>query len=178
MKHEITLKEFFDALTDICDGYCSYPNDCRIFRENSDEGELLVVMPHTADYPKFIGRQGRQVNAFLWLCTRAGSRNGWKIGFAVRETFEGSRDPVEPFVFNPKFDVKKAIQLLSILTAAAFDNAQAVVGENTDMLSVTIKTPRGNDNETTVIAIEAVLRPYCHHNGRKLQLRPEYTNEP
>lgn len=177
MKHEInstvTQAEFFAALSDIAEGYCSHPKDLRIFEEQG----VLVVMPHTADYPKLIGKQGRQVNAFKWLVARAGSRNNWKIGFAVRETFNGEREPVEDFTFNPAFDVRKFVKLLSVLTATTLSNSLAMLGPLQDMLSVKIRTPRGKDNETTVIAIEAVMRPYCHRNGRKLQLRPEYTNE-
>jgi len=100
MKHQ----PLFRVLTGIVEVICRrHLDELRIFSETINGAETLVVLPHAADYPRLVGRHGGQVNAVTYLVNKAAQRLCERIGFSLRESFVGDREPVEPFAFNPDF---------------------------------------------------------------------------
>jgi predicted RNA-binding protein YlqC (UPF0109 family) len=174
MKHE----PLFQVLTEIVEVICRrHLEDLRIFTENVNGVQTLVVMPHAADYPRLVGKHGGQVNAILYLVQRAAQRLNERIGFALRESFIGDREPVEAFAYNPDFNVAtfhlRLERLAEIVSGHPWKFRVTPVG---DILVVTTPCERNGQTETFLSALEAVMKPACYGSGRKLQIKPEFIN--
>lgn len=175
MKHE----PLFRILTEIVEVICRrHLDDLRIFTEDQDGVRALVVMPHSADYPRLVGRHGGQVHAAEYLVQRAGVRLGERIKYSLKESFIGEREPIERFAYNPDFSVmdfeRRLHALAFCVTGKAWDFTVTPSGE-----SLIVFTPceRNGSTETFLSAIEAVLRPYCYGDGRKLHIKPQFINQ-
>lgn len=174
MKHQ----PLFAVLTEIIEVICHrHLDDLRIFTENMNGVQTLVVMPHAADYPRLVGKHGGQVNAVLYLVQRAAQRLGERIGFSLRESFIGDREPVEPFSFNPDFKMEDFERRLTSLAERVSGHPwDFEIATDRETLVVTTPCERSSSNETFLSAIEAVFKPYCYGSGRKLQIKPQFIN--
>jgi len=174
MKHE----PLFQVLTEIVEVICRrHLEDLRIFSEKVGGVETLVVMPHAADYPRLVGKHGGQVNAVNYLVQKAAATLREPIGFSLRESFIGDREPVEAFAFNQDFDValfhNRLERLAELASGQPWKFRVTPVG---DILVVSTPTERNGQTETFLAALEAVFKPYAYGSGRKLQLKPQYLN--
>ena len=173
MKHQ----PLFELLSNLIESCCAHPQQLRIFTETVNGTAVLTVLPHTADYPKLVGRHGRQVNAFKYLVQQAAGTLGASLDFVLKESFLGEREPSDPFIFNPDFDVAEFERLLqSLADLCAGEPVPVAIKEHHEILHVTATVPRGHRHETLLQALDAVCYAYCYKNGRKLQLKPHYLN--
>ena len=168
----MNYENFFDALTELVTGMCGHPESLRVFTEDHDGVQTLVVMPHTADHARLVGRRGETVNAFQFLTGRAGVRFNQRIAFNLGESYIGEPEPREPFAFNPDFDRTKFERLLGIVLESVADPAPdyhvAYTGQG---VLVEINLPRQNDHACLVSAVNSVFMPYCYHQGRASRIR-------
>jgi predicted RNA-binding protein YlqC (UPF0109 family) len=173
MKHQ----PLFEVISEIVERICEYGDDLRIFTDETPAGFILTVLPNMADYPKLVGKHGRQVNAFAFLVRLAGARLGCKVGFSLKESFVGRREPTLAFAYNPDFDRIRFQRLLQSLAEMVLTGPLSVsLSEDHEVLKVTIGVARGDEAETIVNALDSVFYAYCYRNGRRLQLKPEYLN--
>jgi len=174
MKHQ----PLFQVLTEIIEVICRrHLDDLRIFSETTHGVETLVVMPHAADYPRLVGKHGGQVNAIKYLVEKASVTLATPLMFSLRESFIGDREPVEPFAYNPDFEVLTFQQRLARLaTLVSGQPWEFTVLPEGDVLYVRVPCERNGSTETFLSALEAVFKPYCYGSGRKLQLKPQFIN--
>lgn len=171
MKHQA----FFHSIAKVVEGICAYPDQLRCFTEQLNGADVLVFMPHMADYPKLIGSRGRQVKAFESLFQLASLQNQMPLAVAFRESFEGHREPPDPWVFNPKFDLPGFQALVTEICSFAFGTTEIEIKEDAHRIVLWLGGPRSE--EFTPI-LNAVLYPYVYTKGRKLKLReivPSFT---
>ena len=164
MKHEA----FFAAIAKVVEGVCAYPDQLRCFTERLNGADVLVFMPHMADYPKLIGRKGRQVKAFESLFQMAAVRNNAPIAVAFRESFEGHREPPDPWVFKPQFDHKGFRAIVDAICSFAFGETQVEITEDAERIVLFIG---GDQADECAPVVNAILYPYVYAKGRKLKLR-------
>lgn len=174
MKHE----PLFQVLTEIVEVICRrHLDDLRVFSENIGGAETLVVMPHVADYPRLVGRHGGCVHAIEYLVNKTAGRIGERIGFSLRESFVGDREPVEAFVYNPDFDVKSLHRrLIALAGCVSGVRWKFKISSDHEYILVTVPVERSRDTETFLSALEAVFKPACYGDGRKLQIKPKFIN--
>lgn len=174
MKHE----PLFAVLTEIIEAVCrDHLEDTRIYPERVDGVETLTVIPHMADYPKLIGKSGAQVKALNYLVQHAARRLGVRLRVNIEESFIGSREPIEPFAYDPKFDVEAFKDVLTRLTNVVAGNTiKFDVIERDAMIVCRYLCERSSENEAVGSAISSVLRPYCFRLGRSLYIKPQFIN--
>lgn len=174
MKHE----PLFQVLTEIIEGICQdHLDETRIYTDNLKGVETLIVMPHMADYPKLIGKEGLQVNAFNYLVQRAARRLGIRLGISIKESFIGEREPIEAFAYNPNFDVADFEEKLSrLMSSVTGENIPLTVTSQEAMVIVKYPCERGSENESLGSAMTKVLRPYVFRMGRSLYIKPQFIN--
>lgn len=167
MKHE-----FFSLLSDIVEGICEHKGELRIDQEEEKHCLTLNVRPHMADYPKLVGKKGRQVNAFTHLTERYCILKQDPVTFKLTESFEGRREPATGFCYNRDFDVEKLRAMLAKMIHYVTNRSPAIeMTEDGDVLIAQVQMERTAENETTIGAVDAVFYPYCHALGRKLKMR-------
>lgn len=175
MKYE----PFFRVLTEIIEGICrDHLNETRIFTEQRKGVPTLVVFPHAADYPKLIGRNGAQVNAFNFLVQRVSLRLDLRLALSIRESFIGEREPIDPFCYNPEFDLPAFEKLLTRLAAEVSEAPLAFTVTTADQMVIArYPCERGDPNAALGSALAAVLRPYCRDLGRSIYIKPQFLNQ-
>lgn len=171
MKHQ----PLFDLVSQIIEDICEYKGDLRIFSPHENGAHVLLVIPHTADYPKLIGKGGRQVNAMKFLFRQASLKLGCALDYQIKDSFTGTREAVIPFAYNPDFDAGKLERMMEQLAALVM-HTEPPVGTvlEGDRVIARIKVDRTANNEAIVAALDAVFYAWCYPRGRKLKLIADY----
>lgn len=167
----MNYEKYFDALTELVTGMCAHPESLRVFTEEQSGVHTLVVMPHTADHAKLVGRRGETINALQFLTRMAGVRCQARIAFTLSESFLGEKEMPEPFSFNPDFDRQKFERMLSVILSAVCDPPPFSVEYVGQGLLVDLQLPRRNDTASLTSALNSVFMPYCYAQGRASRIR-------
>jgi predicted RNA-binding protein YlqC (UPF0109 family) len=169
LRHPIT-----NTITPLIRGICKYSTMLEV-TESVTAGKLAItVSPHTADYPKLCGMQGRQIRSFRALVERMGKMMDIEATIDLVESWRGERDPARTtFTLNDRYDVQETLDLLKEFCAKIWPLGNEIFtlrhqldGDN---LHVSF-TPRIEEFAPLIVALENVFYPYVYIRGRKLKM--------
>lgn len=167
--------EILLAISALIRGICYHESDLRIRENVTDELVDMTFLPHMADLPLLIGKEGRQCKAIRFLCEAIGKTQGVTVKIEFEESYVGQNDPWRPFVPNPEFKRSTFSEVFDPICYLLFRQIPEYhILSNLDRLTVRLEAlPEDTD---VVRALSDAFYPFGFRNGRKIRIRSRWTS--